>query len=70
MRIADQEAKRYETLNKSLNDQVLYKLFLDKWDGTTTVVPGLPGTTGQTPSVIVQGKQRPAGFVGRSGDPA
>ena len=31
--IAEQEALRYETLNKSLDDQVLFKLFLDKWDG-------------------------------------
>ena len=33
---------------------VLYKLFLDKWDGKTEVVPGLPGTGGAgTPPVIV-----------------
>ena len=25
---------------------VLYKLFLDKWDGKTSVVPPLPGTAG------------------------
>ena len=69
VRIAEQEAKRYETLNQSLNDQVLYKLFLDKWDGTTTVVPGLPGS-GQAPPVIVQGKRRPGGMMGgRSGEP-
>ena len=29
--IAEQEALRYDTLNKSLDDRVLYKLFLDKW---------------------------------------
>jgi len=29
---------------------VLYKLFLDKWDGQTQVVPGLGGGT---PPVIV-----------------
>ena len=33
---------------------VLYKLFLDKWDGQTGVVPGLPGMgSGGTPPVIV-----------------
>ena len=33
---------------------VLYKLFLDKWDGQTEVVPGLPGSGGAgTPPVIV-----------------
>ena len=54
MKIAEQEALRYDTLNKSLDDQVLYKLFLDKWDGVTQVVPGLPGTGGAgTPPVIV-----------------
>ena len=51
--IAEQEALRYDTLNKSLDDRVLYKLFLDKWDGMTQVVPGLPGTNGGMPSVIV-----------------
>ena len=54
--IAEQEALRYETLNRSLDDQVLFKLFLDKWDGSTQVVPGLPGSTGGTPPVIVGGK--------------
>ena len=45
---------RDSTLNKSLDDQVLYKLFLDKWDGQTGVVPGLPGMgSGGTPPVIV-----------------
>ena len=53
VKIAEQEALRYDTLNKSLDDQVLYKLFLDKWDGQTQVVPGLPGTAGGTPPVIV-----------------
>ena len=38
-----QEAKRYETLTRSLDDQVLFKLFLDKWNGQTQVVPALPG---------------------------
>ena len=56
--IAEQEALRYETLNKGLNDQVLFKLFLDKWDGSTQVVPGLPGTSGSMPPVIVGGKNR------------
>ena len=33
---------------------VLYKLFLDKWDGQTQVVPGLPGSgAAGTPPVIV-----------------
>ena len=53
--IAQQEAKRYETLNKSLDDQVLYKLFLDKWDGNTAVVPSMPGSQGGGTPVIVNG---------------
>ena len=48
MKIAEQEALRYNTLNRSLDDQVLYKLFLDKWDGQTEVVPA--GTTSVCPS--------------------
>ena len=32
--------------------QVLFKLFLDKWDGSTQVVPGLPGSEGGSPPVI------------------
>ena len=33
---------------------VLYKLFFDKWDGVTQVVPGLPGSGGAgAPPVIV-----------------
>jgi hypothetical protein len=58
VKIADQEAQRYQILNSSLDDQVLYKLFLDKWDGQTSVVPALPGTpvTG-APSVIVNGRR-------------
>ena len=42
-----------ETLNRSLDDQVLFKLFLDKWDGQTEVVPALPGNAGDIPPVIV-----------------
>ena len=53
VKIAEQEALRYDTLNRSLDDQVLYKLFLDKWDGQTEVVPALPGSAGGTPPVIV-----------------
>ena len=54
VKIAEQEAIRYETLNRSLDDQVLYKLFLDKWDGKTEVVPGLPNASGGgMPPVIV-----------------
>ena len=53
MKIAEQEALRYDTLNYSLDDQVLYKLFLDKWDGQTEVVPALPGSSGGMPPVIV-----------------
>mgnify|MGYP001465541977 CR=1 FL=1 len=45
-------------LNKGLNDQVLFKLFLDKWDGSTQVVPGLPGSNGAMPPVIVGGNKR------------
>jgi len=56
--IAEQEAKRYQTLNSSLDDQVLYKLFLDKWDGQTSVVPALPGAAGGAAnSVIVNGQR-------------
>ena len=55
--IAEQEALRYETLNRSLDDQVLFKLFLDKWDGSTQVVPGLPGSEGGSPPVIVGGRR-------------
>ena len=50
VRIAEQEARKFNTLNQALNDKVLYKLFLDKWDGQTQVVPGLGGGT---PPVIV-----------------
>jgi len=56
--IAEQEAKRYQTLNSSLDDQVLYKLFLDKWDGQTSVVPALPGAaSGGGNPVIVNGRR-------------
>ena len=55
VKIAEQEAKRYETLTKSLDNQVLYKLFLDKWDGKTKVVPSLPGSKGGQTPVIVGG---------------
>ena len=55
--IAEQEAKRYQTLNSSLDNQVLYKLFLDKWDGQTSVVPALPGSAaGLGSPVIVNGR--------------
>jgi regulator of protease activity HflC (stomatin/prohibitin superfamily) len=58
VKIAEQEAKRYQTLTSSLDDQVLYKLFLDKWDGKTSVVPALPGTAGAAgSSVIVNGRR-------------
>ena len=50
-RIAEQEALKFQTLTRSLNDSVLYKLFLDKWDGQTKVVPPIRG--GSTPPVIV-----------------
>ena len=50
VKIAEQEALKFETLNRGLNNQVLYKLFLDKWDGKTKVVPGI---SGGTPPVIV-----------------
>ena len=50
VKIAEQEALKFETLNRGLNNRVLYKLFLDKWDGTTKVVPGI---NGGTPPVIV-----------------
>ena len=56
VKIAEQEALRYETLNKSLDDQVLFKLFLDKWNGKTQVVPSLPGNKGGGTPVIVGGR--------------
>lgn len=46
VRIAEEEAKKFQTLTRSLNEEVLYKLFLDKWNGSTSVVPGLPGSAG------------------------
>ncbi len=57
VKIAEQEAQRYETLTRSLDDQVLFKLFLDKWDGKTQVVPALPGSKASMPPVIVGGKK-------------
>ena len=51
VQIAEQEAIKFETLSQSLNNSVLYKLFLDKWDGQTQVVPSFNG--GTTPPVIV-----------------
>ena len=51
VQIAEQEAIKFETLSQSLNNRVLYKLFLDKWDGQTQVVPSFNG--GTTPPVIV-----------------
>ena len=51
VQIAEQEALKFETLTRSLNDRVLYKLFLDKWDGQTKVVPSIQG--GGIPPVIV-----------------
>ncbi|MCT0217428.1 prohibitin family protein [Synechococcus sp. CS-1329] len=57
VKIAEQEAKRYQILNSSLDDQVLFKLFLDKWDGQTSVVPALPGTVGGGTPVIVNGRR-------------
>lgn len=56
VKIAEKEAIRYDTLNRSLDDQVLYKLFLDKWNGSTQVVPALPGSNGGAPPVIVGGR--------------
>ena len=53
--IAEQEALRYETLNRSLDDQVLFKLFLDKWDGSTKL-SGLLGSEGGT-SAIAGGRR-------------
>ncbi len=57
VKIAEQEALRYETLTRSLDDQVLFKLFLDKWDGKTQVVPALPGSKAGNPPVIVGGRK-------------
>ena len=58
VKIAEQEAKRYDTLNRSLDDQVLFKLFLDKWNGETQVVPALPGNKGSNTPVIVGGRNK------------
>jgi prohibitin 2 len=55
--IAELEAEKYEKLEKELTDKVLYKLFLDKWDGQTQVVPGVPGSSDKSPSVIVNSNQ-------------
>jgi prohibitin 2 len=41
VKIAEQEAIKFKTLSKNLDNKVLYKLFLDKWNGKTAVVPGL-----------------------------
>ena len=57
VKIAEQESIRYETLNRSLDNQVLFKLFLDKWDGRTEVVPALPGSEGGSTPVIVGRRQ-------------
>ncbi len=57
VKIAEQEAKKFETLTRSLDDQVLYKLFLDKWDGKTQVVPALPGNGSSGTPVIVGGRR-------------
>ena len=54
--IAEQEALRYEKLTQSLDDSVLFKLFLDKWDGKTQVVPALPGSKGSGNPIIVGGR--------------
>ena len=51
-----EQAIKFETLNKGLNEKVLYKLFLDKWDGQTQVVPGLSG--GATPPGSLAAEQQ------------
>ncbi len=51
VRIAEEEAKKFQTLSRSLNEQVLYKLFLDRWDGKTSVVPSFPGG-GSVPVIV------------------
>ena len=58
VKIAEQEAIRYEKFREELDDKVLYKLFLDKWDGQTQVVPGLPSIPNSTPSVIVNSRKK------------
>ncbi|QEY33303.1 prohibitin family protein [Synechococcus sp. RSCCF101] len=56
VRIANEEAKKFRTLAASLDERVLYKLFLDQWNGQTAVVPGVPGSGGNPP-VIVDGSR-------------
>ncbi|MXW40534.1 MAG: prohibitin family protein [Synechococcus sp. SB0668_bin_15] len=51
VRIAEEEAKKFQTLSQSLDEQVLYKLFLDRWDGKTSVVPNFPGG-GSVPVIV------------------
>ncbi|VVU94826.1 SPFH domain / Band 7 family [seawater metagenome] len=56
VKIAEEEAKKFRILSKQLDNKVLYKLFLDKWNGETAVVPGINDNT-RTP-VIVDGKKK------------
>jgi len=37
---------------------VLYKLFLDKWDGQTSVAPALPGTAGGSGNSVIINSRR------------
>jgi prohibitin 2 len=58
VKLAEHEAQRYQTLNSSLDDQVLHRPFLDKWEGQTSVVAALPGAGGAGGhSVIVNGRR-------------
>lgn len=58
VKLAEQGAQRYQTLNSSLDDQVLHRPFLDKWEGQTSVVAALPGAGGAGGhSVIVNGRR-------------
>jgi len=56
VRIANEEAKKFRTLAASLDGRVLYKLFLDQWNGQTAVVPSVPGSGGNQP-IIVDGSR-------------
>jgi len=57
VKISEQEAIRYNILSNSLEDKVLYKLFLDKWNGQTSIVPDIfnKGDKKET-SIIVDNK--------------
>lgn len=54
--IAILEAEKFKKLKLELNDEILYKLMIDKWNGETSVIPGL-NSKNDIP-VIVDGKKK------------